>query len=357
VISALLLAATLAASGVAPPPDAEVRPGHALEFPRDHGSHPGFRTEWWYLTGWLDGDGQAPRGFQLTVFRVKGPAGSDDHSSFAPHQLLIAHAALSDPSRGRLLREEHLAREGLGLAQAEEARLSLRIDRIRLEASAGAIELVLPARDFALRLRFREGVPLLHGDGGYSPKALNAGWASEYYSLPQLEGAGELRMGGAVQKVRARAWLDHEWTSVGLEPGAQGWDWVGINLADGGALMAFRTRGADGQVRFAAATLSGPDGRIERYPGAAVRFEWTRRFRSPRSGIEYPVEGRVVVGDRAFQLRPLFDDQESDARLSTGARYYEGAVRALESGREAGRGYLELTGYGERLQLPEGRLP
>jgi len=38
-------------------------------------------------------------------------------------------------------------------------------------------------------------------------------------------------------------------------------------------------------------------------------------------------------------------------RLSTGAIYWEGAVQALEQGRPVGRGYLELTGYGGRLQL------
>jgi predicted secreted hydrolase len=136
-----------------------------------------------------------------------------------------------------------------------------------------------------------------------------------------------------------------------MPEGAQGWDWIGVNLDDGGALMAFRMRGADGKPLWAAASWRAKDGTARILTPAEVVFEPLREWRSPRTGIPYPVEWRVRVGSRQFALQPLFDDQELDSRRSTGAVYWEGAVRALEAGRERGRGYLEMTGYGERIRV------
>jgi predicted secreted hydrolase len=52
-----------------------------------------------------------------------------------------------------------------------------------------------------------------------------------------------------------------------------------------------------------------------------------------------------------LRLEPLMDDQELDARASVGTLYWEGAVRAYHGATEAGRGYLELTGYWQPMKL------
>ena len=157
-------------------------------------------------------------------------------------------------------------------------------------------------------------------------------------------------MGGS-ERVSGEAWLDHEWSSEYLDADAIGWDWIGINMDDGAALMAFRIRGAHGESRWAGGTLRAGDGRVQILGPGDVEFHAGRSWTSPRTHIAYPVQWRVRAGGREFELQPLMDDQENDTRLSTGAIYWEGAVRAYERQRPVGRGYLELTGYGERLRL------
>ncbi|HUE10467.1 MAG TPA: lipocalin family protein, partial [Steroidobacteraceae bacterium] len=170
-------------------------------------------------------------------------------------------------------------------------------------------------------------------------------------SLPHLAVAGSVTRNGSADTVDGEAWFDHEWSSEYLDSEAVGWDWIGINLNDGGALMAFRIRGSQGEARWAGGSLRGADGKVEILEPADVQFIAQRDWRSPRTGIAYPVQWRVRAGSREFDLEPLLDDQENDTRLSSGAIYWEGAVRAYEEHRPVGRGYLELTGYGERLRL------
>jgi predicted secreted hydrolase len=192
---------------------------------------------------------------------------------------------------------------------------------------------------------------MLNGDAGFSAKAPDPRQASYYYSRPQLAVSGTVTLDGREQAVTGRAWLDHEWSSEYLPPGAKGWDWAGLNLHDGSALMAFRMRGADGQAIWAAATFRQAPGRTQALMPDAVAFEPLRHWISPRTGIDYPVEWRLRIGTRLLLLQPLMDDQELDSSRSTGAVYWEGAVRVREDGREIGRGYLEMTGYGERIRV------
>jgi len=192
---------------------------------------------------------------------------------------------------------------------------------------------------------------MLNGRAGFSTKAADPRHASYYYSRPQLMVDGSVTLAGQTKPVSGQAWLDHEWSSEVLAPGAQGWDWIGINLADGSALMAFRLRGAGDSALWSAATFRQVDGSTRTFPSEAVAFEPLRQWRSPRTGIAYPVEWRVRLESRIFRLQVLMDDQELDSRRSTGAIYWEGAVRLLEDDREVGRGYLEMTGYGEKIRL------
>lgn len=371
---------------VAPVEFAPVLRGRPLLFPRDHGAHPDFRTEWWYATGWLQLPDGSPLGFQTTFFRVRTGAGEGNPSAFAPRQLILAHAAIADPHLGRLRHDQRSARV-LGGANAGSAAggayslartdvhvgdWSFRQDddsgrRYRAEVSADGFS-------YALTLA-ADAPPMLNGDGGFSRKAADPKHASYYYSRPQLKVGGTLVLDGRTLPVSGVAWLDHEWSSELLPKAAQGWDWIGINFDDGSALMAFRLRGRDAVVPTAAGrgeaalsagsaggeaqaealwsagSLRHADARVDILPPQAVAFTAMRRWRSPRTGVDYPVEWQVRVGARRFHLQPLIDDQELDSRRSTGALYWEGAVRVAEGGREVGRGYLEMTGYSEKIRV------
>jgi predicted secreted hydrolase len=192
---------------------------------------------------------------------------------------------------------------------------------------------------------------LLEGDAGYSRKGPAEGQASYYYSEPQLRVRGRLRSGPEWREVEGVAWLDHEWSSEPLAGAALGWDWVGINLDDGGALMAFRIRGQGGERVWAGATLRSRSGAPASFGPASVRFAVRRTWKSPRTGTAYPVAVDLEIEGRSWRIDPIMDDQELDARASTGTLYWEGAVKVEGSDGTRGRGYLELTGYAERLRF------
>jgi len=336
--------------------DAQVVAGTRLQFPRDFGAHPDFRIEWWYVTGWLDArDETDPRGFQITFFRARAPEETANPSRFAARQIIFAHAALADPRIGRLVHEERAAREALGLAGAGEGRTDAWLDDWRFEQAGQTgrgYRASIAAREFSLALEFdAAGEVMLQGEAGVSRKGPRPREASYYYSQPQMALRGDIVQAGVRRQVNGKAWLDHEWSSSYLAPEASGWDWTGINLADGGALTLFRMRARSGGVYYAGGTLRAADGRMRRFAPPEIRFEPLRRWRSPRTGVEYPVAMRIVAGDLDWRLEPLMDDQELDARASTGTIYWEGAVRAFANDAEVGRGYLELTGYWMAMKL------
>lgn len=344
-------------------PYSQVTPDRPLVFPSDFGSHPEFRTEWWYITGWLSTQSGESLGFQITFFRTKPDTDAANPSAFAARQLLIAHCAISDPKRGRLWQDQRIRRAGFGLAEAQIGDTDVWIGdwslkRVGAGSTGGGdpagsgYTAKIDAEDFALALTFSDTqAPLRNGSAGVSRKGPAVEAASYYYSLPHLRVAGSLSRGGSRISVGGEAWFDHEWSSQYLDPQAVGWDWIGINLDDGAALMAFRIRGTHGESHWAGGSLRSADGTLQILQPDDVAFIPGRTWASPRTGIVYPVRWQVRAGSREFELEPLLDDQENDTRLTTGAVYWEGAVRAYEHHRIAGRGYLELTGYGERLLL------
>lgn len=347
-----LIGSPFIARAAANAPYARVSAAQGVELPRDFGSHPAFRTEWWYVTGWLKtADGES-LGFQVTLFRSRLDLHDDNPSAFAPRHLIIGHAALSDPRRGRLWQDQRIERAGFGLAEARTGDTDVWVDSWSLARSGGSYQTHITGNDFALNLKFTPTqAPMLNGASGVSRKGPDPDAASYYYSEPHLAVTGAIKRAGRNDEVTGEAWLDHEWSSEYLDPEAVGWDWIGINLADGGALMAFQIRGRDGAALWSGGSLRGPGGEQQIFGPEDVAFTPQRRWVSPRTGIDYPVVWQVRAGSRHFSLAPLLDDQENDTRLSTGAIYWEGAVRALENGSDVGRGYLELTGYGEKLRL------
>lgn len=363
--------------GIAAYPD--VVRGQPLEFPRDHGAHEAYRTEWWYATGWLRRTAGPhrgePAGVQITFFRTRTRHDTANPSRFAPLQLLFAHVALALPERASLLHAQRAAREGLGLAQASRADTDVAIgDWSFARGNDDVYRTRIADASLAIALSFQaRAAPVPQGDAGFSRKGPRETQASWYYSRPQLELRGTIGDGRRDDPVEGVAWLDHEWSSEILDPSADGWDWVGLNFDDGSALMAFRIRARAGGTLWsdakridagrtgapAGGTPPGTPARPEPHAGAGksapakprVRFEPLRHWTSPRTGVRYPVEMRLSVDERSYTLEPLFDDQELDTRVSTGVIYWEGAVRVLENGGQVGRGYLELTGYEARVRF------
>jgi predicted secreted hydrolase len=346
-----------------------VLPGAMLQFPRDYGSHPQFGIEWWYVTGWLRDAQGKPLGFQITFFRVHRKLDAPNPSAFAPDQILIAHVAISDPQRGRLWQEQRVRRAGLGLVQAASGDTGVVMDDWRLQRHSvgkqSIYEASVPTDDFALQLTLTdERTPVLNGMQGFSQKGPALRSASYYYSEPHLQVHGSVVRGTVRDRVTGEAWLDHEWASEYLDPAAAGWDWVGLNLQGGGSLMAFEIRDRQGHKYWGGGTLLDAQGHVQILSASQVQFIPLRRWRSPRSGVSYPVAELVRAGDRRLMLEPLMDDQEFDARASSGAFYWEGAVTARATSAApavvtapavtavpAGRGYLELTGYDRPLSL------
>lgn len=345
-VTALLLVAA------APAPYPAVTPGREFAFPADHGAHNAYRTEWWYVTGTVRADDGRDLGFQVTFFRTRPRVDPANPSAFAPRQVMFAHVAVSDARAGRLLHDSRAARSGFGIASARTGNGDIRLRDWRLVRLVdGRWRTQVVARGFTLDLTFvPTQPPLLQGDRGYSRKGPRPTEASYYYSIPQLAVTGTITTKGAASRVAGRAWLDREWSSNFLNSAAVGWDWVGLNLDDGGALMAFRIRRADGSTLWAGGSYRDRAGRTTVLRPRDVLFRPLRRWRSARTRATYPVAQSLSVrmpgGVRMLALTPFLNDQEIDARASGLPVYWEGAVRAAGAS-----GYLELTGYAAPLVM------
>lgn len=330
-------------------------PAKTLIFPRDRGSHPDFRTEWWYLTGHAASNGSDGRtfGFQLTFFRSRVESTQGMHSKFAAKQLLFAHAAITDIQGKKLWHDQRIARDGFGVASASESDMLIKLRDWSLQAEGGKYTAELPVSDFALKLQFEETqTVLLQGQQGLSRKGPEEAQASYYYSQPQLSSRGRLQIKGEVFEVTGKAWLDHEWSQELLHPSAVGWDWIGMNLTDGSALTAFRLRDKNGNTVWDGGSFRSPQGGLHVFSRGEVVFNPGRRWKSPLTQASYPVEWRLRTPADSYTVRAVIDNQELDSRASTGAVYWEGLSELIDSnGKRVGSGYLEMTGYAQALRL------
>lgn len=323
-----------------------------IAFPGDAGPHPAYQTEWWYYTGNLADAAGARYGFQLTFFRrALAPAAPKRPSAWGTNQVYLAHFAVTDVAGGAFHSAERLARGAAGLAGAQANPFRVWVEdwsaegagavegRLRLRATDGpvAIDLVLdPAKPAAL-----------HGDAGLSQKGPEPGNASFYYSYSRLDARGGITTATGAHAVTGRAWMDHEWSTSALAADQVGWDWFSLQLDDGRELMLFQIRAADGGVAAeSSGSLIDAEGTVTRLDRSAFTLAVTERWTSPRTGGDYPAGWRLRVPTAALDLTvtPLAADQE----LSTGLRYWEGAVQVAGTagGRPVGgHGYVELTGY------------
>ncbi|MGA8513565.1 MAG: carotenoid 1,2-hydratase [Burkholderiaceae bacterium] len=347
--------------------NAQALPERALVFPRDHGAHPDFRTEWWYVTGYGTSAGGREWGFQVTFFRSRVPGTQTMRSAFAAKQLIFAHCAITDVQNKKMHHDQRVARQGFGIAQASEQDTDVKLRDWTLKRTlaqpAGRIaqssehyEARITAQDFALDLNFADTQPLLlQGKQGLSRKGPEEKQASYYYSQPHLAASGDLVLQGKRFNLQGKAWLDHEWSDELLHPEAAGWDWIGINLFDGSALTAFQLRRKDGSSlwtggSFRATSSSG----LQTFIASAgeVAFQAVRGWTSPLTRAKYPVEWLVRTPGDYYTVRAVIDNQELDSRLTTGAVYWEGLCNVFDSNhKQVGRGYLEMTGYAGALRV------
>jgi predicted secreted hydrolase len=350
-----------------------------LEFPRDHGAHPDFRTEWWYITGQAfkagkgaDVAGEPDFGFQLTFFRSRVESTQGMVSNFAAKQLIFAHAAITDVKGKKLVSDQRIARTSdsvLDLANASKRTTAVELRDWSLkrtpvkhktdpDAPEGSLyQAMLPGRDVSILMQFRSTQQrLLQGNKGVSRKGPEATQTSYYYSQPQMSAQGTLSLQGQTHEVKGTAWLDHEWSEELLHPEAVGWDWIGMNLDDGSALTAYRLRNKDGKVLWDGGSFRTPaqakEAKTYAFSQGEVVFRPLRYWKSPLSQATYPIEWLVRTPADFYSVRALVDNQELDSRLSTGAVYWEGLCELLDSkGRRVGRGYLEMTGYAGALRM------
>ena len=319
-------------------------------FPRDHGPHPEFRTEWWYVTGNLRAADGRRFGFQLTFFEVAlAPTAPPRGSAFATRHAVMAHFALTDVGAGRFRSAQRLERAAAGLAGARGAPFAVWLDDWRL-ASLG--ESFLPLRvvasedEAALDLTLEAGTPPTpQGDRGLSRKGPGAGNASFYYSMTRLPARGAVRVGGTTFAVRGAAWLDREWSTSALGPDVAGWDWFALQLDDGRDVMFYRLRRKDGSSDpLSAGSVVGADGRAAPLSAADVSVEPLRLWTSAATGARYPTAWRFAAPSRGIdvEVRAALDAQE----LTGIVDYWEGAVDV--SGSSRGVGYVEMTGYAPR---------
>ena len=344
------------------------RPDFAWRFPRDHWSHRGYRTEWWYFTGHLAGpaDTVARFGYQFTVFRVGLlPDSPAWRSSWTATDLVMGHAAVTDLRTGRHVFSEVLYRAVplLGtFGPPGDPRIAWSLappgtpGRWTLAWNGAGFDFAMrdDPQGIAFALSTRATKPLVfQGPNGYSRKGATGGAASQYYSFTRLATSGILHVGAETLTVRGESWMDKEFGSNQLAGDQVGWDWFSLQLADGRDLMLYVLRDSTGGVSHARGTLVAPDGRATWLGAAEFSVTASARWRGP-AGTEYPARWRVRVplAGLDLEVEPRLAAQENRSRLVPGLAYWEGTVDVRANGHRAGRGYVELTGYGARTRLP-----
>jgi predicted secreted hydrolase len=335
--------------------------GYQYAFPRDHGAHEDFRTEWWYYTGQVKTKDGRPFGYQLTFFRRGMPRHQVRTlpSQWAVTQLYLAHFAVSDLSKGHFHYAEKISRAGLGKAGAARDRLHVWIDQWSAESPStapGTQTLHATNGDLALQLTVSpEKSLVVHGTQGISRKGAAAGQASHYYSFTRLATTGTLSIGGQRFDVTGSSWMDHEFGSADLDKDLVGWDWFSLQLDDQRELMLYRLRRADGSADpVSSGTIIDRDGLGHHLSIGDFTLEPTSNWTSQTSHARYPQRWQLTIPSQqlSLELVPLMAEQELSTTRSTQVTYWEGAIAATGTAQGQpihGQGYMELTGYAERI--------
>ena len=330
----------------------------AFVFPRDHGSHPEFRIEWWYITGHLHAANEDRYGFQATFFRYAlKPNAEEGSNQFGDEHIYMAHMALSDIGQEEFYHEERLNRDGWDAYCSTE----------KMDMQNGNWSLLQDAKDrIGLVATIQEEVQLdltldpaqphvMFGEKGLSKKGAEKSACSWYITYPRLQVVGNIILNNKIIDVKGEAWMDHEISSSQLSEKQVGWDWLSVRFNDQTELMLYILRDVDGNPDpHSKLVWISTDGKLTHM--GPDEFTWTtlRRWKSPDSQSNYPVENtlsglRPDGSPYQLHIKPLFDEQELTGELG-GIAYWEGACDVLENGDPIGEAYMELTGYNESLE-------
>ena len=331
-------------------------PGYEFAFPRDHGSHPSYRTEWWYFTGHLRTKEGKRYGFEVTFFRVGIATGTAKTTEWDLQHVMPAHFAITDVNGKSFRYYEKLNRASKYTADSAEGKLDTFNEGWRAVTNPdGSWRLVAAEGKDSIDLTLRaRKPPAVHGENGISVKAQAAGFASHYYSMTRLDAAGTINGATAT----GQAWMDHEFGSSMLRENQQGWDWFSIQLDNEAELMLYIIRRTDGSPDVTSSgSLIASDGRVIPIRREQMRITVLERWTSKKSGATYPVAWRVELPPFkiALTLRPVMREQELITQRSTQVTYWEGAVDVTGSfsgGSVRGEGYVEMTGYDKAFRAP-----
>ena len=334
-------------------------PGWKYVFPRDHGAHPDFKTEWWYYNGHLRDASGNEYGYQMTFFRVAlVPAPSPSGSSrWRFRDVYLAHLTVTDVQGKTFLFKEEAERGSLGLAGADEGRYRVWVDTWKADQDGRGHQITAGNEELGFSLGLSPlRAPIIHGINGVSQKGSGEGRASHYYSLTRMATTGILRIRGREIPVSGLSWMDHEFGSNQLADYQTGWDWFSLQLSNGVDVMVYQLRGINGEADpYSSGTLVLPDGQSIHLPWPAIRLHSYGSWKSPKSGATYPASWEINLPqyELALALTPVLADQELLTPKSTRVTYWEGkvTVRGTYKGRPIeGQGYVELTGYDKRYR-------
>ncbi|MCS7055343.1 MAG: hypothetical protein NZM18_04115 [Thermoflexales bacterium] len=331
----------------------------AFDFPRDHGPHDEYQTEWWYYTGNLFDASGRHFGYQLTFFRRalvppdEQATLADRESAFAFDQVYFVHFAVTDSAANDHVAFEKYSRGAAGLAGAQAVPFRVFVEdwsaaAVGDDGDAGHVRLTAAQGGYAIDLTLRNTKPpVFHGDRGLSQKSPNPGNASYYYSMTRMATEGKVQTPQGTFTVVGNSWLDREWSTSALDDDTEGWDWFSLQFTDGREVMFFKLRQKQtGKTTFAKGTYVDANGRTELIRQDEVTITVLDRWTSPHTGATYPVRWRLTSPRYGLDIEITARIPDQEMRLTQ--RYWEGAVTfkgISAAGPAAGLGYVEMTGY------------
>ncbi len=366
----LALAAVMSWAGAVTHAWTPAEPGYVWSFPRDHWARDGYKTEWWYFTGHLRTVEEPSRrfGFQFTFFRIGvSRNASDGGSAWAAGNIIMGHAAVTEPETGRHRFSELVVRAAPllgGFGRHPDPRVAWSVgppgtpDEWQLRWNGKGFDFTMAdaGQSFGFSLSTRSLKPVVfQGPGGLSRKGEGATEASHYYSFTRMAATGTVRIEGREMAVTGTSWMDKEFGSNQLGEDTEGWDWFSLQLDDGREVMLYLLRNRDGGTHYAGATLVDPAGAVRYLERGEWKLKATGQWTSPATGAPYPAGWTLDIPDASIRavITPMLADQENRSALIPNLFYWEGSVR-IESERGAGmgQGYVELTGYGDNSRPP-----
>jgi predicted secreted hydrolase len=319
-----------------------VIPGKTFSFPADHGPHPDFRIEWWYVTANLVDSADTAYGAQWTLFRQAMQPGAQGEG-WANQQIWMGHAAVTRADTHRY--SEAFARGGVGQAGVETKPFRAWIDSWQMrgldqmrDVTIAPLELNASGADFSYVLRLDADRELvLQGDAGYSKKSERE-QASYYFSQPYFKVSGSIAIDDKAVEVSGQAWMDREWSSQPLASDQTGWDWFSLHLNATEKLMLFRLRQKDGNDYCSGNWIS-RDGKTEQLASADINL--TPLSLTAIEGRKVPTAWRVAIPSRSLMIETV--PLNARSWMGTSFPYWEGPISF--GGSHRGVGYLEMTGY------------